>query len=287
MTRPLRIEFPGALYHVTARGDRSELIFLDELDRLAWLCIIERVCMRFNFVVHAFCQMGNHYHLLVETVDGNLGQGMRQVNSVYAQCFNRRHGMVGHLFQGRYHAILVQKETYLLEVARYLVLNPVRASITQSPAEWPWSSYNYMLGNKEAPEWLETDWLLSQFSDTRSKAVPAYVEFVMKGIGLNSPLLKVSNQLILGDAEFVERHRALASEAPLRNVCKTQRRTAALTLCEYQQQYPDRDDAIARAYFSTVYTMSQIAAFFEVSSRTVSRAIQKAELLSKMARCRT
>jgi REP element-mobilizing transposase RayT len=277
MTRPLRLEFSGALYHVTARGDRSELIFLDDQDRVAWLAIMARACKRFNFVVHAFCQMGNHYHLLVETVEANLSQGMRQLNGLYAQHFNRRHQLVGHLFQGRYHAILVQKEGYLLEVARYQVLNPLRAGMIRAPGEWAWSSYSYMLGINEAPEWLETDWMLAQFSLTRAKAVQAYIKFVMQGIGLSSPLLHVSHQLILGDAEFVERHRALAGELPLRDVCKTQRRTAALTLAEYQQKYPDRDEAMARAYFSTVFTMAQIAAFFNVSLSTVSRAIQHFE----------
>jgi REP element-mobilizing transposase RayT len=277
MTRPLRVEFSGALYHVTSRGDHSEAMYLDDKDRLAWLAILARVCKRFNFVVHAFCQMGNHYHLFVETVEGNLSRGMRQLNGVYAQHFNRRHQLVGHLFQGRYHAILVQKESYLLELARYLVLNPVRANMVRSPAEWPWSSYGYMLGNKEPPEWLDTDSILTRFSSTRSKAVQAYIEFVAAGIGLGSPLLSVSHQLLLGDAEFVERYREWAADVPLRGLSKTQRRLAALTLEEYKQRYPDRDEAMARAHFSTVFTMAQIAEFFKVSVRTVSRAVEKFE----------
>jgi REP element-mobilizing transposase RayT len=277
MTRPLRVEFSGALYHVTSRGDHSEAMYLDDKDRLAWLAILARVCKRFNFVVHAFCQMGNHYHLFVETVEGNLSRGMRQLNGVYAQHFNRRHQLVGHLFQGRYHAILVQKEAYLLELARYLVLNPVRANMVQSPAEWPWSSYAYMLGNKEPPEWLDTDSILSRFSSIRIKAVQAYIEFVAAGSGLGSPLLSVSHQLLLGDAEFVERYREWATDVPLSGLSKTQRRLAALTLEEYKQRYPDRDEAMARARFSTVFTMAQIAEFFKVSVRTVSRAVEKFE----------
>ncbi|WP_229259688.1 transposase [Duganella aceris] len=118
MTRPLRLEFPGALYHVTSRGDHSEAIYRDETDRLIWLDIMRRVCKRFNFVIHAFCQMTNHYHVLIETVEGNLSQGMRQLNGLYTQHFNRRHHLVGHLFQGRYKAILIQKERHLLELSR-------------------------------------------------------------------------------------------------------------------------------------------------------------------------
>ncbi|WP_377705154.1 transposase [Pseudoduganella sp. UC29_71] len=252
-------------------------MYLDDKDRLAWLAILARVCKRFNFVVHAFCQMGHHYHLFVETVEGNLSRGMRQLNGVYAQHFNRRHQLVGHLFQGRYHAILVQKEAYLLELARYLVLNPVRANMVQSPAEWPWSSYAYMLGNKEPPEWLDTDSILSRFSSIRIKAVQAYIEFVAAGSGLGSPLLSVSHQLLLGDAEFVERYREWATDVPLSGLSKTQRRLAALTLEEYKQRYPDRDEAMAKAHFSTVFTMAQIAEFFKVSVRTVSRAVEKFE----------
>jgi len=149
MARPLRLEFAGALYHVTSRGDRREDIYLDDDDRAAWLAVIGDVCARFNWIVHAYCQMTNHYHLLVETVDGNLSKGMRQLNGVYTQRFNRRHGMVGHLFQGRYKAILIQKDTYLLELTRYVVLNPLRARIVSR---------------------LE-DWLLSQFGRERQRAI--------------------------------------------------------------------------------------------------------------------
>ncbi|MGG7054068.1 transposase, partial [Nitrosomonas sp. ANs5] len=110
----------GVLYHVTSRGDRREDISLDDDDRAAWLAVIGDVCTCFNWIVHAYCQMTNHYHLLVETVDGNLSKSMRQLNGVYTQRFNRRHGIVGHLFQGRYKAILIQKDTYLLELTRYV-----------------------------------------------------------------------------------------------------------------------------------------------------------------------
>ena len=140
MARPLRLEFAGALDHVTSRGDRREAIYHDESDRGAWLEALGNVCERFNWVVHAYCQMTNHYHLLVETVEGNLSKGMRQLNGVYTQYFNRRHGLVGHLYQGRSKAILVQKETYLLELPRYVVLNPLRAGMVKSPENWPWSS---------------------------------------------------------------------------------------------------------------------------------------------------
>ena len=132
MTRPLRLEFAGALYHVTSRGDRREDIYLSDEDRCDWLDVLGNACQRFNWVVHAFCQMSNHYHLLLKTVDGHLARGMRQLNGEYTQGFNRRHALVGHLFQGRYKAILVQKDSYLLELTRYIVLNPLRARMVTS-----------------------------------------------------------------------------------------------------------------------------------------------------------
>lgn len=129
MSRPIRIAFPDALYHVTARGDRREAIFDDDQDRRQFLATLEQVVDRFNWVCHAWCLMDNHYHLLIQTPDGNLSRGMRQLNGVYTQASNRRHRRVGHLFQGRFKAILVDSDAYLLELGRYVVLNPVRAGM--------------------------------------------------------------------------------------------------------------------------------------------------------------
>lgn len=164
MTRPLRIQFAGAFYHVTSRGDRLCPIYLDDTDRLEWQNVLALVCERHHFVIHGFCQMGNHYHLLVETIEANLSQGMRQLNGLYTQRFNKRHEFVGHLFQGRYKAILVQKESYLLELHRYIVLNPVRAQLVASPDEWRWSSHHYLLDEAVPPSWLARDSVLSQLA---------------------------------------------------------------------------------------------------------------------------
>ena len=137
MARPLRLEFAGALYHITSRGDGREAIYLSDGDRELYLEVFAEVCEHCNWLCHAYCLMGNHYHLLVETPDANLSKGMRHLNGVYTQRFNRRHQRVGHVFQGRYKAILIQKESYLLEVARYIVLNPVRAGMVKHPESWP------------------------------------------------------------------------------------------------------------------------------------------------------
>ena len=151
MTRPLRIEFAGALYHITSRGDRRETIYEDDADREAFLSVLAEVVERQNWVCHAYCLMGNHYHLVVETVEGNLSQGMRQLNGVYTQASNRRHQRTGHLFQERFKGVLVDKDAYLLELSRYVVLNPVRAGMVERPEQWPWSSHRAMMGDVGSP----------------------------------------------------------------------------------------------------------------------------------------
>lgn len=277
MARPLRLEFAGALYHVTSRGDRREDIYVDDGDREAWLEILGTVCKRFNWVVHAYCQMTNHYHLLVETVEGNLSRGMRQLNGHYTQKFNRRHGLVGHLFQGRYKAILVQKEAYLLELARYVVLNPVRAGMVSHPEKWAWSSYTRVIGITGAPEWLDVDWLLGQFGRNRNGAVMAYRHFVLEGIGQSSPLSQTRHQLLLGDDAFIEKHRQENRGEEVSELTRAHKRSIALSLEEYQARSANRDEAMAKAYLSGAYTMAEIGLFFGVHYMTVSRAVKKFE----------
>lgn len=277
MARPLRLEFPGALYHVTSRGDRREDIYLDANDRQAWISVLETVCRRFNWVVHAYCQMSNHYHLVVETPDGNLSRGMRQLNGLYTQGFNRGHGLVGHLFQGRYKAILVQKESYLLELSRYVVLNPVRARIVDDPADWPWSSYRAVICRSETPAWLDADWLLSRFASQSQQARQAFAQFVLEGLDRTSPLDNVRHQMLLGDPDFVDKFRDAKSPDELREVSKAHRRSVAKPLEHFQSTYPERNLAMAKAYASGAYTMKEIGDFFGVHYMTVSRAFRTFE----------
>ncbi|WP_222619412.1 REP-associated tyrosine transposase [Undibacterium hunanense] len=245
MVRPLRLEFAGALYHVTSRGDRREDIYLDDDDRQEWLTVLAEVCDRFNWAVHAYCEMSNHYHLLVETIDGNLSRGMRQLNGLYTQRFNRRHKQVGHLFQGRYKAILIQKEAHLLELARYIVLNPVRAGMVSLPEQWHWSSYDFCVRDRHAPPWLDTDCLLGQFGVKCQQARLAYARFVLDGVGLASPLLATRHQLLLGDDEFVEKYQHQLRPEDLQDVSIAHRRAISLPLHAYQENFADRNEAMA------------------------------------------
>lgn len=213
MARPLRIEFPGALYHVTSRGDAHEAIYRNDADRRAWLRILAETCKRFCWRSHGWCQMANHYHLVVETPEGNLSRGMRHLNGVYTQHVNRVHERTGHVFQGRYHAVLVERDTHLLELARYVVLNPVRAGIVEDVAQWPWSSYRTFVGRAVASPWLETGWMLSQFGDERSSAVRRFVDFVRAGVGLPSIWNELRADIYLGSDGFVRRLKSPACNA--------------------------------------------------------------------------
>lgn len=275
MTRPLRIEFPGALYHVTSRGDRKAAIFRDDTDRAMWLQTLGEVCARFDFSVYAFCQMDNHYHLLIETMGGKLARGMRHLNGVYSQYFNRRHELVGHVFQGRYKAIVVEKESYLLEVARYIVLNPVRANMVRHPGEWRWSSFLLTSALLPPPNWLAVAWLLSKFGAPAQVAQEAYRHFVLAGIGAGNPLSQTYRQLILGGEQFIEQLRAPVIPTSIDGTSKMQRGALILPLYAYAEKFPDRDVAMAEAYRTNAYTIIEIARHFGVSHATASRAIRK------------
>ena len=286
MARPLRLELAGGLYHVTSRGDDREDIYLDDTDREGWLGVFAQVCARFNWVCHAWCQMSNHYHLVIETPEANLAEGMRQLNGVYTQRFNRRHGRVGHVFQGRYKAILVERDAYLLELARYVVLNPVRAGMVVGPQDWPWSSYAAMCGQAPVPEWLQTDWILGQFGAGRVEAVSGYVGFVHKGARLPSVWAQLQGQIYLGSASFVKQMQALIEDRPnIEEVPRSQRRPLTQPLTEYSSNYP-RDEAMGRAYLSGQHSLTEIARHYGVHYSTVSRAVKRHEAAS-MGQCKT
>jgi len=148
--------------------------------------------------------MSNHYHLLIETPEGNLSRIMRHANGVYTQHFNRTHRRVGHVFQGRFKSILVEKEHYIEQLCRYIILNPVRARMVDHPGRYPWSSYKATVGRSRAPDWLAVDWILSFFNEDRAQAQAEYKRFVLAGIGEKSPLAQLKGQAVLGGAGFVK-----------------------------------------------------------------------------------
>lgn len=180
MPRPPRIQVAGGIYHVTARGNRKQPIFLDERDRQQFLTILGLVISRRRWRCHAYCLMPNHFHVVVETPDPDLSDGMRALNGAYAQWFNRRHGLSGHLFQGRFHAVLVETDWHLLELSRYVVLNPVRANLCRDAGAWRWSSYRASVGAGRRPAFLTTDWVLEHFGQAPEQARAAFRRFVQE-----------------------------------------------------------------------------------------------------------
>jgi len=222
--------------------------------------------------------MTNHYHLVIETPDANLAKGMRQLNGVYTQCFNRHHGHVGHVFQGRYKAILVDRDAYLLELARYVVLNPVRAGMVKSPQQWRWSSYAAMMGEVQAPEWLATSGLLRQFGRTTAQAREHYAQFVHEAQSQSSLWHNLRNQMYLGDERFVAQMQSrIKDTGTLEEIPQVQRRLGHTSLRDFAREYEDRRAAMAAAYASGAYTMKAISACFGVHYSTVSRAVKDAE----------
>ena len=200
MARPLRIAIPGGLYHVISRGNDRQHVYLDDPDRRTFLELLAATVDRYRLLCHSYCLMGNHHHLLLETPRANLSLAMRQLNGLYAQRFNRRYGRCGHVFQARFRAILIQKESHLLRTARYIVRNPVRARICDRPGQWPWSSYSALAGSIAAPSYLCTDELLSQFARSRRAAQARYRSFVAEGS--DEALLDEVRGERLGDPAF-------------------------------------------------------------------------------------
>ena len=225
--------------------------------------------------------MDNHYHLLLETPQPNLSLGMRQLNGRYTQVYNRRHHRVGHLFQGRFKSVLVQKETHLVELCRYVVLNPVRAGMVAAPEEWLWSSYRATIGYVDAPRYLTVEWLLAHFGTTLPEARRRLRQFVMEE-KVASPWQDLKAQVYLGSRAFVQGHQ------PNRRICEIPRIQTIAAPPALEQLFAlqsNREEAIFEACRHHGYRLNQVAAFLGVHYATVSRALKKAE--RTMLHCKT
>jgi len=281
MSRPLRIEFPGAIYHVTSRGDRREPIFDNDVDRQAFLEITGTAFDRFDACALAYCLMDNHYHLVLHTRRANLSMLMRHINGVYTQAYNRRHRKVGHLFQGRFKAILVDQDAYLLEVCRYVDLNPVRANMVAHPADWCWSSYRTHVGSESALPWLDTSavhgYLLGRdvvSSRDAKRAAVRYEKLVEQGKDVRLWDDALRQQIYLGDDSFIRRMQALLEPERIRaaDVPRPQRRTQPDSIQGYLNAH-ERDEAMVRACREGGHTLSAIAQEVGLSVSRVSRII--------------
>jgi len=284
MARPLRVEYEGAVYHVTSRGNAGAKIFLDDVDRSRFLEVLQEVAARFGWVCYAYCLMDNHFHLLIETPDPNLSRGMQHLNGVYTQWFNRRHSRYGHLVQGRFKSILVEKESYLLELARYIVLNPVRAKMVRAAKDWKWSSYRATAGQADPPEFLTVDWLLSQFDTSRTTAAHAYRQFVREGKGID-----VWDELIggvlLGSDAFVQSVKPLLKDIEGdREIRRKERLALRPTLRELFANVADkstRNQRIHEAVRKHRYKLKEVGDHLGLNYSTISVIAKKVDAEQK------
>lgn len=265
MARPLRVTFPNAVYHVTSRGNGQGPIYLKPEDREEFLKILGAVVDRFGWICYAYCLMDNHYHFLVETPSPNLSLGMRQLNGVYTQWFNRVHRHVGHLFQGRFKGIVVQKGAHLLELARYIVLNPVRAKMVKRPEDYHWSSYSSTMGTVDSPKLLQAGVLLRNFGSTTPSARRAYAQFVMDGTE-DRPWDKLKGEIFFGEEGFVE---SLSPASESCEIPKVQRVPIRIPLKELLAGA----NGVLAAYRTHGYRLREIADALGVHYTTVSRRL--------------
>lgn len=283
MARPLRVEFEDALYHITARGDRGEPVFDDDGDRDAFLRVLANGLERFEALCFAYCLMGNHYHIVIQTRKPNLSRLMRHINGVYTQAFNRRHGKVGHVFQGRFKAVLVDRDAYFLEVCRYVDLNPVRAGLAARVRDWPWSSYRAHAGIVEPPPWLASAELHRHIAPRapRRDGPARYVEFVAQGKGVRLWEEALAGQIYLGDAAFVERIRSQMPALKDREIPRVQRRGKPAPVSWYLEHGTSRDAGIAQAYLEGGHRQVAIANETGLSVSRISRLIARYERQAK------
>jgi len=274
MARPLRIEFAGALYHVTSRGNARAAIYLDDGDRRHFLSLLRDVIEECRWRCHAYCLMPNHYHLLLATPEPNLSRGMRQLNGIFTQRFNHIHGRVGHVFQGRFHAVVVERETHLVELARYVVLNPVRAGMVAAAEEYRWSSLRPCLGLEARPEWLSCAPILDEFGSPER-----YLDFVRAGATALPPWAELKGG-VLGSEDFVQGLRpALEPAAEQREFVRRERLAYRMTLADLfppdvRRNRQRRNARIREAHQSHRYTLSEIARHLGLHYVSIGRIVR-------------
>jgi putative transposase len=289
MARPVRIEYPGAFYHITARGNERKDIFKSRRDREQFLSYLQSATERYGAVVHTYCLMSNHYHLLLETPAGNLSQIMRHINGAYTTYFNTKRRRAGHLLQGRYKAILVEADVYAKELSRYIHLNPVRAGIVERPGDFPWSSYAAYIGKAEPPPWLARDFVLAYFGVARRKAQREYRDFVEAEIfGAANPLRDVVGSFLLGGEQFIQtiREKYLrerGNDRDLPGVRELQARTTPDEIDPVVEKAFPEDAALARKaklYLYHNYTaqrLKEMGVRFGIKESGVSQASRRFE----------
>ncbi len=278
MTRPLRIEISGALYIVSAQGNNNSPIFSDDQDKHLFLSILESVVEKYHWKCHAYCLMDSSYRLVIETPEANLSRGMRQLGGMYTQRYNTRHSLTGHLFQGRFSSIIVEKDLFFTKACREVMLAPVRRQIVNHPRAWHWSSYIDLLGIRQPPAFLSTD-IIAAFGENPVTARHAFTAFVMAG--LDEPPLweSITAGVMLGSSEFIERtNLLLQSRNPGVDMPRAQRfavRPELSSLFEGVEDKAQRNRSMARAHIEHGYTLKEIGDHLGIHYSTVSKALSQ------------
>jgi len=283
MSRKPRLEFPGAIYHINHRGNHQEYIYLHDEDRKLFLDLLETTIQRMNWICHAYCLMGNHYHLLLEIPDGVLSRGMAWLNGVYTQKFNRKYSMTGHLFQGRFKSKPIEDNMQFLTAARYIVRNPVDAGIVESADQWTWSSYKATVGEIKPPAYLFVDGILSCLSEDRYRAKVYFQEFVKMDLKDNDEIVRLFQKVYAGGREPVFSKRVqtiLDMESSIKPVSRNLRIISRPGLDVLFSGYEQRDMAIrdriiVAAFKRYAYTQGEIAAFLNISRSAISKVVCK------------
>jgi REP element-mobilizing transposase RayT len=281
MARALRIEFPGALYHVINRGVGQMRIFHTDKDRKKFLHFQERVMKQFNWICHAYCLMGIHYHILVETPDPNLSRGMKLLNQLYSQYYNFKYQRSGPVFQGRYKAWLVDKDEQFLENCRYIVNNPIAVCLVQHPSQWQWSSFNATCGNEKSPPYLHTELVLGYFSSSKRKARKMYESFVLAGNDTDSPFHEARNQIFMGSEEFVNevlknvQDRSLLQNIPRNQLLADRPGLKELFRGKLNGSNKNRNRQIRAAFEEHQYTLKEIGTFIGLHPDYLSRLLNQ------------
>ena len=281
MARSARVQFPGAVYHISARGNHQENIYFSDQDRELFIRLLAAAANRMNWICHAYCLMTNHYHLLLETPDGFLSDGMGYVNGVYTQKINLQYGLTGRLFQGRFHSKLVDGDAQFLATVRYIIRNPLEANIVKDAGDWPWSSYRATMGQEKSPDFLLVDQVLSRFSTDRPVAQNIFKEFVHLKDD-DEALIYLSHQII-DSIKTSTKNRAIPSVdlyRSLRPVPRKQKiigRPSLKTMFEGVGHYDlkTRNQTVVRAYQQYAYTQSEIGKYLGLNRATISRITNK------------
>ncbi len=279
MARPLRLIVPDGIYHATARGIAKGEIYADDRDRRLFLHILGRTVARFDWRCLSFCLMPNHFHLLLRTPNANLSRGMARLNGGYAQAYNRRHERIGPLFAGRFSGRLVQRDRHLLEVFRYVALNPVSARLCESPSAWLWSAHSALAGERSAPGWLAVDEARSWFATPGAiDGAAAYRGFVAGVPDGSMP----TQGVVVGDDAFRRRH--LPDRRPGSEFAERDWGDGRPDIIELLGD-GGSGESIAAAYRTYGYTMASIAAAIGCHVCTVSRRLRAYE--DEMRECKT